>query len=61
MTPLRDAILALARRYDFEEGHSLQDERLAMRLFDETARLGLHDLAAPTPGPSPVGDGGGVG
>ena len=38
---LRDTILALARRYDFEEGHSLQDERLALRLFDELARLGL--------------------
>lgn len=35
---LRDAILALARRYDFEEGHSLQDERLALRLFDELSR-----------------------
>ena len=41
---LRDTILALARRYDFEEGHSLQDERLALRLFDETARVGLHRL-----------------
>jgi exopolyphosphatase/guanosine-5'-triphosphate,3'-diphosphate pyrophosphatase len=41
---MRDAILALARCYDFEEGHSLQDERLALRLFDETARLGLHHL-----------------
>jgi exopolyphosphatase/guanosine-5'-triphosphate,3'-diphosphate pyrophosphatase len=41
----REAILARARRYDFEEGHSLQDERLALRLFDETAALGLHDLA----------------
>ncbi len=41
MTVLRDTILALARRYDFEEGHSLQDERLALRLFDEMARLGL--------------------
>jgi exopolyphosphatase/pppGpp-phosphohydrolase len=41
---LRDTILTLARRYDFEEGHSLQDERLALRLFDETARLGLHHL-----------------
>lgn len=40
----RDIILTLARRYDFEEGHSLQDERLALRLFDETARLGLHTL-----------------
>lgn len=41
MTSLRDIILALARRYDFEEGHSLQDERLALRLFDELARVGL--------------------
>jgi exopolyphosphatase/pppGpp-phosphohydrolase len=41
---LRDTILALARRYDFEEGHSLQDERVALRLFDETARVGLHRL-----------------
>ena len=41
---LRDTILALARRYDFEEVHSLQDERLALRLFDETARVGLHRL-----------------
>lgn len=40
----RAVILALARRYDFEEGHSLQDERLALRLFDETARLRLHHL-----------------
>jgi exopolyphosphatase/guanosine-5'-triphosphate,3'-diphosphate pyrophosphatase len=40
----RDSILALARSYDFEEGHSLQDERLALRLFDETGRLGLHQL-----------------
>jgi exopolyphosphatase/guanosine-5'-triphosphate,3'-diphosphate pyrophosphatase len=46
---MRDTILALARRYDFEEGHSLQDERLALRLFDETARLGLHDRAANSP------------
>lgn len=43
---LRDTILALARRYDFEEGHSLQDERLALRLFDETARVGLHHLGS---------------
>jgi exopolyphosphatase/guanosine-5'-triphosphate,3'-diphosphate pyrophosphatase len=41
---LRDTILVLARRYDFEEGHSLQDERLALRLFDETGRVGLHRL-----------------
>jgi exopolyphosphatase/pppGpp-phosphohydrolase len=41
---LRGIILTLARRYDFEEGHSLQDERLALCLFDETARVGLHRL-----------------
>ncbi|MGE5603630.1 MAG: HD domain-containing protein [Nitrososphaerales archaeon] len=41
---MRDAVLAFARRFDFEEGHSLQDERLALRLFDETARLELHRL-----------------
>jgi len=41
---LREAILSLAHRYDFEAGHSLQDERLALRLFDEMAALGLHDL-----------------
>jgi exopolyphosphatase/guanosine-5'-triphosphate,3'-diphosphate pyrophosphatase len=43
---LRETILTLGRRYDFEEGHSLQDERLALRLFDETARLGLHRLSS---------------
>ena len=62
---LRDTILALARRYDFEEGHSLQDERLALRLFDETARVGLHRLgqhsslnshAESSEGPPPAGD-----
>ena len=41
---MRNAVLKLAKRFDFEEGHSLQDERLALRLFDETARLGLHRL-----------------
>jgi exopolyphosphatase/pppGpp-phosphohydrolase len=41
---LRNTIITLARRYNFEEGHSLQDERLALRLFDETARVGLHRL-----------------
>ena len=41
---LRDTILALARRYEFEEDHSLQDERLALRIFDETALVGLHRL-----------------
>lgn len=50
---LRDTIVALARRYDFEEGHSLRDERLALRLFDEMARLGLHTLAAPQFPPVP--------
>ena len=39
--PLRETILALARRYDFEESHARQDERLALRLFDEMARVGL--------------------
>ncbi len=42
---LRDEIIRFARSYSFEEGHSFQDERLALRLFDETARLGLHALA----------------
>ena len=39
----RDAALALGRRCNFEEGHALRDERLALRLFDETRRLGLHN------------------
>jgi len=33
------ACIALGRSYDFEEGHSLQDARLAVRLFDLTADL----------------------
>lgn len=33
------ACIALGRRYDFEERHSLQDARLAVRLFDLTADL----------------------
>lgn len=41
---MRDNILTFARRFDFEEGHSVQDERLALRLFDETARLGMHHM-----------------
>lgn len=41
---MRDQVLALARKYDFEEAHSLQDERIALRLFDETARVGLHHM-----------------
>jgi exopolyphosphatase / guanosine-5'-triphosphate,3'-diphosphate pyrophosphatase len=41
---MRDAVLTFAKRHDFEEAHSLQDERLALRLFDETARIGLHHM-----------------
>ncbi len=41
---MRDSVLAFARRFNFDERHSLQDERLALRLFDETARLGLHHM-----------------
>jgi exopolyphosphatase/guanosine-5'-triphosphate,3'-diphosphate pyrophosphatase len=41
---MRDKMLTLARKYDFEEEHSLQDERLALRLFDETGRVGLHRM-----------------
>lgn len=33
------ACIALGRSYDFEEGHSRQDARLAVRLFDLTADL----------------------
>jgi exopolyphosphatase/guanosine-5'-triphosphate,3'-diphosphate pyrophosphatase len=33
------ACIALGRSYDFEEGHSQQDARLAVRLFDMTADL----------------------
>jgi exopolyphosphatase/guanosine-5'-triphosphate,3'-diphosphate pyrophosphatase len=36
------ACIALGRSYGFEEGHSRQDARLAVRLFDLTADL--HDL-----------------
>jgi exopolyphosphatase/guanosine-5'-triphosphate,3'-diphosphate pyrophosphatase len=40
----REQVLALARRYDFEEVHAFQDARLALRLFDETYELhGLTD------------------
>ena len=42
---MREQVLALARRFNFEEAHSLQDEHLALRLFDETARVGLHRMA----------------
>ena len=37
-----DACITLGRRYGFEEEHSRQDARLAVRLFDLTADL--HDL-----------------
>ncbi len=37
-----DACIALGRRYGFEEEHSRQDARLAVKLFDATADL--HDL-----------------
>jgi len=39
---LRETVLAFARRFSFEEEHALQDERLALSVFDETRRLGLH-------------------
>jgi exopolyphosphatase/guanosine-5'-triphosphate,3'-diphosphate pyrophosphatase len=40
----REQVLALARRYDFEEVHSFQDARLALILFYETYDLhGLTD------------------
>jgi exopolyphosphatase / guanosine-5'-triphosphate,3'-diphosphate pyrophosphatase len=35
----RHQVLALARHYDFEEVHSFQDAKLALRLFDETYDL----------------------
>lgn len=38
----RRQVLALARRYDFEELHSFQDAKLALLLFDET--YDLHGL-----------------
>ncbi len=41
---MRDAVLTFAQRFEFDEAHSLQDERLALLLFDETARLGLHHM-----------------
>lgn len=40
----RQQVLALARRYDFEEMHSFQDAKLALLLFDQTYHLhGLTD------------------
>ncbi len=44
MDTARQQVLALARRYDFEEGHSFQDAKLALLLFEETYDLhGLTD------------------
>lgn len=44
---VRAAVLAFARSHRFEEGHSLQDARLARRLFEETRSLhGLEDRYA---------------
>lgn len=53
---MRGRILSLARRHDFEEGHSLQDERLVLRLFDELVRLGLLGQSPETPGELPQRD-----
>ena len=39
MDDIADACIALGRRYGFEEQHSRQDARLAVRLFDLTADL----------------------
>jgi exopolyphosphatase/guanosine-5'-triphosphate,3'-diphosphate pyrophosphatase len=39
-----EQVIALAEDYDFEVGHSYQDARLALRIFDLTANLhGLDD------------------
>ncbi len=44
MENARQQVLALARRFDFEEGHSVQDAKLALLLFDQTYSLhGLTD------------------
>lgn len=44
---VRQAVLELARQYRFEEGHSLQDARLALRIFEQTRELhGLDDRYA---------------
>jgi exopolyphosphatase / guanosine-5'-triphosphate,3'-diphosphate pyrophosphatase len=47
-TALLEEVLSLARRYNFEEEHALQDARLALRLFDETSRLAPHVLVQAT-------------
>jgi exopolyphosphatase/pppGpp-phosphohydrolase len=38
----RQEVLALAESYDFEDGHSFQDARLALLLFEQT--YDLHGL-----------------
>ncbi len=44
---VRAAVTALARQHYFEEGHSLQDARLARQLFEGTRALhGLDDACA---------------
>lgn len=40
----RQQVLSLARRYDFEEGHSFQDAKLALLLWEQT--YDLHGLTA---------------
>lgn len=42
----RRSILQLAQVCKYDEVHALQIARLALRLFDESARLGLHDYGA---------------
>lgn len=39
MSKVRDEVIALARSFNFEEGHSMQDAFLALRLFEETRPL----------------------
>lgn len=42
MDQARQQVLALARHYDFEQGHSFQDVKLALEIFDQT--YSLHSL-----------------
>ncbi|MCC6443917.1 MAG: Ppx/GppA family phosphatase [Armatimonadetes bacterium] len=42
--PRHRSVLALARRYEWEEGHSIQAAHLAQKLFDQTASI--HRLGA---------------
>lgn len=41
---VHDGVVAFARRCNFDEHRSLHKERLALILFDESARLGLHHM-----------------